>query len=92
MTKNISNTLDIHKVTSALAKRLPDKKGPWRYEKTLFGQSNPTFILTGKNSKLVLRKKPSLHLLEENYGCACFRAKPWMMCLANGLVECQTPI
>ena len=37
MTKNISNTLDIEKVTSALAKRLPDKKGPWRYEKTLFG-------------------------------------------------------
>ena len=34
MTKNISNTLDIDKVTSALAKRLPDKKGPWKYEKT----------------------------------------------------------
>ena len=64
MTKNISNTLDIEKVTSALAKRLPDKKGPWRYEKTLFGQSNPTFILTGKNSKLVLRKKPSGNLLK----------------------------
>ena len=26
MTKNISNTLDIEKVTSALAKRLPEKK------------------------------------------------------------------
>ena len=64
MTKNISNTLDIEKVTSSLAERLPDKKGPWRYEKTLFGQSNPTFILTGENSKLVLRKKPSGNLLK----------------------------
>ena len=58
MKKNISNNLNIDKVTNALAERLPDKKGPWNFTKTLLGQSNPTFILTGKNCKLVLRKKP----------------------------------
>ena len=64
MKKNISNNLDIEKVTNALAKRLPDKKGPWNYTKTSMGQSNPTYILTGKNCKLVLRKKPSGNLLK----------------------------
>ena len=44
MTKNISNTLDIEKVTSALAKRLPDQKGPWRYEKTSFGQDRKSVV------------------------------------------------
>ena len=49
MTKNISNILDIDKVTNALALRLPYMEGPWKYKKTSIGQSNPTFILTGKN-------------------------------------------
>tara|TARA_A100001011_G_scaffold373435_1_gene432843 strand:- start:78 stop:1121 length:1044 start_codon:yes stop_codon:yes gene_type:complete len=73
MTENISNVLDIEKVTKALAVRLPHIKGPWKYTKTSFGQSNPTFILTGKNSKLVLRKKPfgnllnSAHMIEREF-------------------------
>jgi len=64
MKKNISNNLNIKKVTNALSKRLPYKQGPWNYTKTSLGQSNPTYILTGKNCKLVLRKKPSGNLLK----------------------------
>ena len=73
MRKNISNILDIDKVTNALALRLPYMEGPWKYTKTSIGQSNPTFILTGKNNKLVLRKKPfgnllnSAHMIEREF-------------------------
>ena len=48
-------------------------EGPWKYTQTSIGQSNPTFILTGKNNKLVLRKKPfgnllnSAHMIEREF-------------------------
>ena len=55
--------LDMKKVTSALAARMPEYLGPWREEKTKHGQSNPTFILHGKAKTLVLRRKPDGELL-----------------------------
>ncbi len=57
-------TIDTDKVNQALAKYLPGFEGPWSVEKTKNGQSNPTFILSGKNKKLVLRKKPEGNLLK----------------------------
>lgn len=66
-------TLDIDKVTSALSSRMPSYFGPWSFAKTTQGQSNPTFILQGKNYSLVLRRKPdgnllkSAHMVEREY-------------------------
>ena len=45
-------SLNIAKVSSALKKRIPNHLGPWTYTKTTLGQSNPTFVLSGKNNKL----------------------------------------
>jgi len=64
MNDNSSQLINISKLTNTLASKLPGFEGPWEYTKTSFGQSNPTFILTGKKNKLVLRKKPSGTLLK----------------------------
>ena len=64
MNDNSSHLLNISKLTETLASKLPSFEGPWTYTKTSFGQSNPTYILTGKKNKLVLRKKPSGTLLK----------------------------
>ena len=64
MNDNLPHLLNISKLTDTLALKLPSFQGPWEYTKTSFGQSNPTFILTGKKNKLVLRKKPSGTLLK----------------------------
>ena len=64
MNDNLPHLLNISKLTDTLALKLPSFQGPWKYTKTSFGQSNPTFILTGKKNKLVLRKKPSGTLLK----------------------------
>ena len=70
----IKPALDIAKVNESLSKRLPQFDGPWTSKKTAHGQSNPTFILTGKtDKKLVLRRKPdgkllkSAHMVEREY-------------------------
>ena len=72
MLKNTA--LNIKSVNASLSSRLPEFKGPWFAEKTIHGQSNPTFILTGKNNKkLILRKKPdgallkSAHMVEREF-------------------------
>ena len=48
MNDNLPHLLNISKLTETLALKLPSFQGPWKYTKTSFGQSNPTFILTGK--------------------------------------------
>ena len=53
MNDNLPHLLNISKLTDTLALKLPSFQGPWKYTKTSFGQSNPTFILTGKKNKLV---------------------------------------
>ncbi len=66
-------SVDLEKVTSALSLHMPERRGPWFIAKTEFGQSNPTFILTGSDGKLVLRKKPqgellkSAHMIEREF-------------------------
>ena len=65
--------LDMALVNRALKKRLPQYFGPWKAKKTALGQSNPTFILKGKNNNVVLRRKPdgkllkSAHMVEREY-------------------------
>lgn len=65
--------LDTWKVNNALRSRLPCYIGPWSATKTSLGQSNPTYILKGRSSKLVLRRKPdgpllkSAHMIEREY-------------------------
>ena len=65
--------LPMFKVNEVLAARLPQFLGPWSGKKTTEGQSNPTFILKGKNKSLVLRRKPdgnllkSAHMVEREY-------------------------
>ena len=64
MNKKGPINLDLTRVSKAFDLRLPELEGPWMAAKTQFGQSNPTFIMSGKNKKLVLRKKPSGKLLK----------------------------
>ena len=66
-------TLNMDKVSNALNSKLPQFLGPWKERKTELGQSNPTFILNGRNKTLVLRRKPdgpllkSAHMVEREY-------------------------
>jgi aminoglycoside phosphotransferase (APT) family kinase protein len=56
-----------------LVDHLPDYAGPYAVSVLSGGQSNPTFLLTGQNQKLVLRKKPeglllpSAHAIDREY-------------------------
>lgn len=60
--------LDAH-----LVAHLPNYAGPYVVSVLSGGQSNPTFLLTGKDQKLVLRKKPdgvllpSAHAIDREY-------------------------
>ena len=56
--------LDTETLARYLENRLPDFKGPVTAEKTLTGQSNPTFVLTSPSGRYVLRKKPPGQLLK----------------------------
>ena len=97
-----SSYLDLKKVTKALTFRMPEKQGPWVSTKTPLGQSNPTFILNGRNEKLVLRKKPlgtllkSAHMVEREYKVMSALAKtdvpvPEMYYLCEDAIEIGTP-
>ncbi len=94
--------LDLKKVTKAITLRMPEKQGPWVVTKTPLGQSNPTFILNGRNEKLVLRKKPlgtllkSAHMVEREYKVMSALAKtdvpvPEMYYLCEDAIEIGTP-
>ena len=56
-----------------LVAHLPDYAGPYAVSVLSGGQSNPTFLLAGKDQKLVLRKKPegvllpSAHAIDREY-------------------------
>lgn len=56
--------LDQTVVEAYLARHLPGFEGPLHIEKTPTGQSNPTFILTAKSGRYVLRRKPPGELLK----------------------------
>ncbi|MEO0914795.1 MAG: phosphotransferase family protein, partial [Pseudomonadota bacterium] len=45
------------------ASALPELRGPFEIRKTSAGQSNPTYILSGRSGKCVLRRKPDGALL-----------------------------
>lgn len=65
--------LDLIRVEEAFRKRMPGFRGPLNAEKTLHGQSNPTYIITSPSGKHVLRRKPdgvllpSAHAVEREY-------------------------
>src|SRR4029453_13787332 len=56
--------LDTVALARYLENGLPGFKGPVTAEKTLTGQSNPTFVLTSPTGRYVLRKKPPGQLLK----------------------------
>jgi aminoglycoside phosphotransferase (APT) family kinase protein len=56
--------LDTVALARYLENQLPGFKGPVTAEKTLTGQSNPTFVLTSPSGRYVLRKKPPGQLLK----------------------------
>ena len=55
--------LDLIRVEKAFQKRMPGFCGPLSAEKTPHGQSNPTYIISSKSGKFVLRRKPDGELL-----------------------------
>ena len=102
MNKKGSIHLDVARVSKAFDLRLPELEGPWMAAKTQFGQSNPTFIMSGKNKKLVLRKKPSgkllksAHMIEREFQVMTALEKttvpvPKMIYLCNDPNEIGTP-
>jgi aminoglycoside phosphotransferase (APT) family kinase protein len=56
--------LDTDTLAKYLERVLPGFKGPIAAEKTPSGQSNPTFILSSRSGRYVLRKKPPGQLLK----------------------------
>ena len=73
MKKNNEFDIISSSIDEILKKKLPNYYGPWKIKKTPTGQSNPTYILRGKNKTLILRKKPfgkllkSAHLIEREF-------------------------
>ena len=65
--------LDLIRVEKAFHKRIPGFCGPLSAEKTPHGQSNPTYIISSKSGKYVLRRKPdgvllpSAHAVEREF-------------------------
>ncbi len=55
--------LNVEIVETYLARHIPGFMGPITYEKSVTGQSNPTFFLTTPSGHYVLRRKPSGQLL-----------------------------
>ncbi len=56
--------LDIRALDAHLSQHLPDYRGPLEASKFPGGQSNPTFLLTTPERRLVLRRKPPGILLK----------------------------
>ena len=78
--------LNLVLVEKAFCKRMPDFCGPLSAEKTPHGQSNPTYIISSKSGKYVLRRKPdgvllpSAHAVEREY------------CVMTALYESNLPV
>ncbi|KAH6914018.1 protein kinase subdomain-containing protein PKL/CAK/ACAD [Coprinopsis sp. MPI-PUGE-AT-0042] len=63
---NIRAGIDIPALNAYLAKHVPTVKTPVEVKQFKFGQSNPTYFLTGSDGvKFVLRKKPDGQLLSQ---------------------------
>ncbi len=60
-------------VQRVMAVRIPGFQGPLTAEKTALGQSNPTYVLTARSGRYVLRRKPpgtllpSAHAVDREY-------------------------
>ena len=71
--KSSDSELDLIRVEKAFHKRIPGFCGPLSAEKTPNGQSNPTYIISSKSGKYVLRRKPdgvllpSAHAVEREF-------------------------
>ena len=69
----LDTKLDLIRVEKAFHKRIPGFCGPLSAEKTPHGQSNPTYIISSKSGKYVLRRKPdgvllpSAHAIEREF-------------------------
>ena len=71
--KSSDSELDLIRVEKAFHKRIPGFCGPLIAQKTPHGQSNPTYIISSKSGKYVLRRKPdgvllpSAHAVEREF-------------------------
>ena len=71
--KSSDSELDLIRVEKTFHKRIPGFCGPLSAEKTPHGQSNPTYIISSKSGKYVLRRKPdgvllpSAHAVEREF-------------------------
>jgi aminoglycoside phosphotransferase (APT) family kinase protein len=58
-TEDLRQEIDIEALSSKLLKELPFLQAPLRIKQFKLGQSNPTFLVIGENSKIVIRKQPA---------------------------------
>lgn len=61
---NTTQQLDIARLTRYLEDHVPGFEGPVEAEKFAGGQSNPTFLLTARSGRYVLRRQPPGELLK----------------------------
>ncbi|KDB08197.1 aminoglycoside phosphotransferase [Burkholderia sp. lig30] len=61
---NTTQQLDIDRLTRYLEDHVPGFEGPVEAEKFAGGQSNPTFLLTARSGRYVLRRQPPGELLK----------------------------
>ena len=82
-----SHKFDLVSLENWLSKKLDDFSGFDKVKQFVGGQSNPTFVLTLKNSKeYVLRKKPPGHLLPSAH--AIEREYKVQKALENSIIPC----
>ncbi|MEO0389244.1 MAG: phosphotransferase family protein, partial [Pseudomonadota bacterium] len=73
MPEPLSKPLDLDRVAVWAEAAIPGFRGPVRAEKTPEGQSNPTYVLTARSGRYVLRRKPlgpilpSAHAVEREF-------------------------
>ncbi|MCF8474349.1 MAG: phosphotransferase [Emcibacter sp.] len=91
--------MDIEKLNAYLTDHIEDFRGPLNIEKFAGGQSNPTYRITAKSGKYVLRSKPvgnllpSAHAVDREYrvtkallGTDVPVAKPLHLCTDNDVI------
>ena len=62
-TESVRQNIDIQSLSAKLLEELPFLKSPLQVKQFKLGQSNPTFLVIGQNSKIVIRKQPAGSLI-----------------------------
>lgn len=96
---NIPQQLDVARLARYLEDHVPGFEGPVEAEKFAGGQSNPTFLLTARSGRYVLRRQPpgellkSAHAVDREYriltalsGTAVPVAHPYHLCVDRDVI------